>query len=69
METGYNQAVIASEVKGMWTPFIIVGKGIKKNHMISKPIQHVDQAPIILRAMGKKIPTYMVGTPIDEIFE
>tara|TARA_B100000315_G_scaffold251230_1_gene285653 strand:- start:1312 stop:2613 length:1302 start_codon:yes stop_codon:yes gene_type:complete len=69
LETGYKQAVIASEVKGMWTPFIIVGKGIKKNHMISKPIQHVDQAPIILRAMGKKIPTYMVGTPIDEIFE
>jgi len=69
LETGYKQAVIASEVKGMWTPFIIVGKGIKKNHMISKPIQHVDQAPIILRAMGKDIPTYMVGTAIDEIFK
>ena len=69
LETGYKQSVLASEVKGMWTPFIIVGKGIKKNHKISKPIQHVDQAPTVLRAMGKKVPEYMVGTAIGEIFE
>ncbi len=53
----------------MWTPFIIVGKGIKKNHKISKAIPHVDQAPTILRAMGKKVPEYMVGAIVDEVFE
>jgi len=69
IETGYKQSVFANEVKGMWTPFIIVGKGIKKNHKISKAIPHVDQAPTILRAMGKKVPEYMVGAIVDEVFE
>jgi len=68
-ETGYKQSVRANKIKGMWTPFIIVGKGIKKNYEISKPVQHVDQTITILRAMGKTVPAYMEGVSIDEVFE
>ena len=67
--TGYKQAILADKVKGMWTPFIIMGKGIKKDHKISKPISNIDQAPTILRAMNMPLPSYMEGKAINEIFE
>jgi len=69
LATGYKQSVLAKNSPGLWTPFIIVGKGIKKNHLITRPIQHVDQAPTILRAMGKTIPKYMEGSIIEEVFK
>jgi len=69
LETGYKQAILADKVKGLWTPFIIVGRGIKKNFEISRPISNVDQAPTILRALGMPISKHVDGAPLNEIFE
>jgi predicted AlkP superfamily phosphohydrolase/phosphomutase len=69
LATGYKQSLLAEHSPGLWTPFIITGKGIKKNHRIMQPLQHADQTPTILRAMGKNIPEYMEGSIIEEIFK
>jgi predicted AlkP superfamily phosphohydrolase/phosphomutase len=69
VSTGYKQAILADNVKGLWTPFIIAGKGIKKNYKISHPISNVDQAPTILRALSVKILDHVEGKPVLEIFE
>ena len=69
LETGYKQAIFADRVKGLWTPFIIVGKGIKKNYALKKPVKHVDQLPTILRAMNVDLPAGVEGVIIDEIFQ
>lgn len=69
LESGYKQAILADKVKGMWAPFIIVGKGIKKNYEIKKRISNVDQAPTILRALGMSSKNRMDGVSIDEVFE
>lgn len=68
-ETGYKQAVFAKDVKGLWAPFIIMGNGIKKNHKIVDPIQHVDQLPTILRAMNIKPSAEVEGKSVNEIFK
>ena len=69
IETGYKQAVIADNVKGLWAPFIIVGKGIKENHALSTPIRHVDQVPTIFQAMSLKVPKNYEGVVVYEIFK
>ncbi len=55
LKSGYKQAVWPKDNKGMWTPFLIAGPGIKKNHALSAPIQHVDQVPTIMKALGLEI--------------
>lgn len=69
LESGYKQAIFANTTKGLWTPFIIVGKGIKKGYRIPEPINHVDQVPTILHAMNRPIPTTVEGRVVNEIFE
>jgi predicted AlkP superfamily phosphohydrolase/phosphomutase len=66
--TGHKQAILASDTKSLWTPFFIVGPGIKKNHAIAKPFSQVSQLPTILKAMGIKIDQPMDGKPLEEIF-
>ena len=68
-ETGYKQSILADGVKGLWSPFIIVGKGIKQNYAIPEPVRNVDQAPTIIRALNMRVPAYMEGTVINEIFK
>lgn len=68
IEAGYKQAVVADNVKGLWAPFIIVGKGIKKNFPLTAPIKHVDQLPTIMRAMNLPVPSGVEGVVINEIF-
>ena len=68
-KTGYKQAILADKEKGMWTPFIIVGPGVKKGFEIKKPISHVDQYPTILFLMGKKIPDFVDGKVLNDIIE
>lgn len=51
LKSGYKQAVWPKNNKGMWTPFIIAGPGIKKNNRLEAPIHHVDQVPTILKAL------------------
>ncbi len=55
LKSGYKQAVWPKDNQGMWTPFLIAGPGIKKNHRLAAPINHVDQIPTILRALNIEI--------------
>jgi len=69
LKTGYKQAILPLETKAMWTPFIIMGPGVKKNYEIKKPIIMVDQYPTIMHLMGLKIPDFVEGKKVEEIFD
>ena len=69
MTSGYKQGIIPKNHKGMWTPFIIMGPGIRQNHELSKPINHVDQYPTIMSLLKKSIPDFVQGHVVTEIFE
>ena len=66
---GYKQGVLAEDEKGMWTPFMIAGPGIKKGWPLKSPIRHIDQYPTIMRAIHQKIPSFVEGRSLDEVFE
>lgn len=66
---GYKQAVLAEDVKGMWTPFILYGKGVKKNFKINQPIRHIDQYPTIMYLLGHKSPEFIEGKILSEVLE
>jgi predicted AlkP superfamily phosphohydrolase/phosphomutase len=68
LKTGYKQA-IDTNVKGMWTPFIMAGPGIKKsNYLGEEPIDHIDQYPTIMTALDKDLPEFVQGKKL-EIFK
>lgn len=67
--TGYKQAILGSDVKAMWTPFVIMGKGVKEGVKLDSNIGHIDQLPTILKLMGMNIPSYVQGKPIDKVFK
>ena len=67
--TGYKQAILGDTVKGMWTPFVIMGKGVKKGVTLRENIKHIDQLPTILKLMGMEIPAYVEGKPLEKVFE
>lgn len=63
---GYKQAIVARDVQGMWTPFIIAGPGIKKNNFLGNtPFSLIDQYPTIMKALGLPIPGFVQGKPLD----
>lgn len=68
VEGGYKQAIVSDNETGMWTPFVVMGPGVKKNHRIEHNISNVDQAPTLLKALGIARPDYMQGSAVDEIF-
>jgi arylsulfatase A-like enzyme len=65
--TGYKQAVLSEENKGMWTPFVIMGPGIRKNFELPKPIHHAEQYPTIMKHLGEEIPDFVEGKPLREV--
>ncbi len=67
--TGYKQAILGDTIKGMWTPFVIMGKGVKQGVTLDANIKHIDQLPTILKLMGMEIPAYVEGKPIAKVFE
>jgi arylsulfatase A-like enzyme len=69
LKTGYKQAIHPEETKSMWTPFIIMGPGVKKGYEIKEPQKFVDQYPTIMTLMGIPIPDFVEGKPIEEIFK
>jgi len=69
LKSGYKQAILPNTTQGMWTPFIISGPNIKKNFKIPKPIRHIDQYPTIMTLLRKKIPNFVEGKVLKEIFE
>ena len=66
---GYKQAINPETTKGMWTPFVIAGPGVKKGHRIEEPIRHVDQMPTILSLLGITVPAHVEGRVLTEILE
>ena len=67
--SGYKQTVNPRTTKGMWTPFMIMGPGVKKGMQLSEPISHVDQMPTILNLLGVDIPEYVQGKSLNQIFD
>jgi predicted AlkP superfamily phosphohydrolase/phosphomutase len=67
--SGYKQAVLAQEEKGMWTPFVVMGPGVKKGYQIKEPISLVHQVPTVMRLLGKTVKTPLDGKILDEILE
>jgi predicted AlkP superfamily phosphohydrolase/phosphomutase len=69
LQSGYKQALGADDTAGLWTPFVIVGPGVRTGYKLRKPIRHVDQAPTLLRLLNVPIPGHMQGRVLEEIFE
>ena len=69
LKTGYKQAMPAADTPALWTPFVIVGPGVRPGHKIAEPIRHIDQLPTILTAMGEQVPEHVQGKVLAELFE
>ncbi len=67
LTSGYKQAVDPKTTKGVWTPFVIAGPGVKKGYAIPEPINHVDQLPTILKLLNVDIPSHVEGRVLEEI--
>lgn len=69
VEGGYKQALFADNNQGLWTPFIIMGPGVKKGYRIKSPVKNADQLPTLLRLTGTPVPGFVQGKVVDEIFD
>lgn len=67
--SGYKQAVNPKTTKGMWTPFLIMGPGVKKGFQLEEPISHTDQMPTILQLLNVPIPDYVQGRVLTEVLK
>jgi arylsulfatase A-like enzyme len=57
-------------VKGLWTPFVIVGPGIRKAHNLgARPIEMVDLYPTLFQALGLPKSAWVQGRVVTEAFE
>jgi predicted AlkP superfamily phosphohydrolase/phosphomutase len=63
--SGYKQTPIAETTPGLWTPFIVMGPGVRKGFRLEKPIHHVDQYPTLMTLLGVKIPSFVQGKVIQ----
>lgn len=64
--SGYKQAIKSDDVPGMWTPFMIMGPGIKQKNFLGEiPFDLVDEYPTIMKALGEKIPEFAAGKPMN----
>jgi predicted AlkP superfamily phosphohydrolase/phosphomutase len=69
LKGGYKQAVLPEQNEGLWTPFLIVGPGVRPGHKISRPIQHIEQYPTVMRLLGVSGSYEPDAGPIKEILE
>lgn len=68
--TGYKQAILPERAKGLWTPFMIAGPGVRKGHYLGdKPINLVDEYPTLLRCLGVDLPKWVQGRVVKEALE
>jgi predicted AlkP superfamily phosphohydrolase/phosphomutase len=69
LKSGYKQGILPDQEKALWTPFMMVGPGIRSAHKISRPISHLEQYPTIMQAL-KIVPTYTPDAEaLSEIFQ
>lgn len=54
--------------KEMIVPFILYGKGVKKNYPIEVPVSIIDNAPTVAFALGIEQPYVWTGRPIKSAF-
>jgi len=69
LEGGYKQALSADGNPALWTPFAVMGPGVKKGYKLKNNISNADQLPTLLKLAGVRVPEYMQGKVINEIFE
>jgi predicted AlkP superfamily phosphohydrolase/phosphomutase len=68
--TGYKQAILSDNEKGLWTPFMIVGPGVKKgNYLGETPINMVDQYPTLMHALAVKPSSWIQGKNVQQAWE
>lgn len=67
LKAGYKQAISPSE-PALWTPFAIVGPGVRAGFEFPKPIHHLDQYPTVMKLLGIKAPYKTDREPLGEIF-
>ena len=69
LKSGYKQAILVNSTKSMWTPFVISGPNIKRGYKIKKELDHEDQLPTILKALGTDLKVKNItGSSLNEIF-
>jgi predicted AlkP superfamily phosphohydrolase/phosphomutase len=68
LKAGYKQAILPDKEPALWTPFIIVGPGVKKGHAISRPISHLEQLPTLLKLLKINPPYTPDREPLAEVF-
>ena len=69
LKSGYKQSILPEKEPALWTPFIVVGPGVKKNHEISRPISHLEQYPTILELLHIQPPYAPDREALREILE
>lgn len=69
LKSGYKQAILAEQEKGMWTPFIIMGPRIKNGFHFKKPIHHADQYSTIMSLLGGELRPDIDGKVLNEILK
>ena len=67
LKAGYKQAILPEHEPALWTPFVIVGPGVKKGHALSRPISHLEQLPTLLKLLKVNPPYKPDRGPITEI--
>ncbi|MGI8605360.1 MAG: alkaline phosphatase family protein [Verrucomicrobiales bacterium] len=68
--SGSKQAILSENARGLWTPFVVMGPGIKKGHYLGEqPMEMVDQYPTIFRALGLANSAWVQGRVVSEVFE
>ena len=69
LKTGYKQAIISDDYPAMWCPFMVMGPGVKKNFFLGNhPFNMVDQYPTLMTLIKAKLPDFVQGAVLNEIF-
>lgn len=58
----------AETLNEMEIPFIVWGKGIKKNYTLNYPVYQYDNAATVAFALGFKLPMACIGKPVKNAF-
>jgi len=69
LTSGYKQTIDAKKNPCMWTPFVLMGPGVKKGLELREPVSHIDQLPTIFDLMGVAVPAYVQGNIVEEVKE
>lgn len=68
LKGGYKQAILPENEPALLTPFVIYGKNIKKNFVLTKTIDHVDQYQTIMHLLKMPVGNYTKGHVLDDVF-